>query len=118
MAVRWLVLPAHLRAAAFMEIEVPRSALDRTLDVETTHHRLSQEMTLCSPDPTADMQNIRGLSVDVIKLAYLFAERPSNLNLGVAHTKFGEVEVHEDTCIGMLLASIPIDPSNPMLTEF
>jgi len=136
-----LALPTHLRAAAFVESEVPRSALDRALNVETTHHRFSQEMTLCSPDPTigmeqdppvgnrpvtlanyhnacwiykqADMQNVRAVSVDVIKLAYLFAERPSNLNLGVAHTKFGEVEVHEDTCTGALLASIPIDPSKP-----
>jgi hexosaminidase len=59
----------------------------------------------------ANLHNIRGISADVVRLPYIFSERSSNLNLGDAHTQFGELEVHADSCTGSLLATLPIDPA-------
>jgi hexosaminidase len=135
-----LPLPTHLRAAAFTSQLIPGSELDRHIDAFTTRHRFSPELQLCVNDPSiameqdppigtrpvtlanyhnpcwiyrdANLHNIRGISAEVVRLPYIFSERASNLNLGDAHTQFGELEVHADTCTGPLLATLPIDPSH------
>lgn len=131
-----LVLPAHLRAAAFSEGEIPDSSVDRHLDGLSVRLRFSQQMKLCTdepaiamePDPPqqnapvaltnyfkpcwiyrdADLSGIAKISAGVLPLPYVFRDRNNKLPpLGNPHTPNGELDIHLDTCAGRIVATLP-----------
>lgn len=135
-----LALPAHVRAAAFFDGEIPGSAIDRQLNALSVRTRYSQELTMCSnnpvvamePDPpqhdrpvalvnyinpcwiykAADLNDVTGISVGVFDIPYVFHDRGGAApTLGQPHTAHGEVEVHLDTCEGKLVATLPLGPA-------
>jgi len=60
----------------------------------------------------ADLTGVHQISVGVMSLPYLFADRNGmSPPLGVAHTPSGELEVHLDTCTGPLLTTLPFAPA-------
>jgi hexosaminidase len=136
-----LPIPTHLRAAVFLNDEIPDSELDRKLDAVTASRRYSQEMKLCSDNPAEAMEQDpptdgkpvmlvnyknpcwiykaaaltgeRGIRVGVATLPYVFQDRDNRIpSLGDSHTPFGELEVHLDSCGGALLAALPFESAS------
>ncbi len=135
-----LPLPVHLRAAAFLDGEIPGSEIDRQLNARSVRMRYSQDLKQCSdnpvvamePDPphkarpvtlvnyinpcwiykAADLNGVNGISVGVLSIPYVFHDwhGPASI-LGQPRTAHGEVEVHLDACQGELVATLPLGPA-------
>jgi hexosaminidase len=132
-----LPLPSRLRAATFHDGEIPGSEIDQELNAVGVRQRFSQDLKLCVNDPSiqmepdppvpgrpvmlanyqnpcwiysgAELTGVKGISVQVDSLPYVFHDRRSrpqqNLSLS------GELQVHMDTCSGPVVAALPLDPA-------
>jgi len=74
----------------------------------------------CWAYPAAPLDGITGIRVDVARLArnYGLAHELSKVVSYPAKTAYGELEVHQDTCTGPLLATLPLPPGKALGERF
>ncbi len=131
-----LALPMRLRAATFLDREIPSSSVDLDFNELSVRRRYSQQMKLCTPHPAiamepdpprknspvvlvnyfkpcwiyddAELTGIGKIAVGVLPLPYLFHDRNSKIPpLGNPRTANGDLTIHLDTCSGRVVAMLP-----------